>query len=153
MAHLFFSMAGEGRGHAARAKAVVDGLKERHRITLLTPDDAWEFLGPIYRDDPAVTVEQIPGPRFRYTPKGRVSVLGTAWSNAGYALRLRSLVAPTAAAHRGGAAGPGDQRFRAGAGPGPPAGPGSPTCISITRTSCWCSICRTCRPGCSGGPG
>jgi uncharacterized protein (TIGR00661 family) len=66
MATIYLSMSGEGRGHATRAKTLVDYLKDEHRIILFAPADAYAFLAPIYVDDPAITVRKIPGVIFHY---------------------------------------------------------------------------------------
>ena len=39
MAKIFYSMSGEGRGHAARAAAIVDSLRHQHDITLFEAND------------------------------------------------------------------------------------------------------------------
>lgn len=61
---------GEGRGHAARARAVVERLRTRHRVVLFTSHDALEFLCKQYDSDPQVEVREIPGLKFHYTSGG-----------------------------------------------------------------------------------
>lgn len=70
MAVIFYSVMGEGRGHAARASAVVERLRERHRIVLFTSHDALEFLRKQYDGDPEVEIREIPGLKFHYTAGG-----------------------------------------------------------------------------------
>lgn len=70
MATIFYSVMGEGRGHAARARAVVERLRDRHRMVLFTSHDALEFLGKQYADDPEVDIREIPGLKFHYTAGG-----------------------------------------------------------------------------------
>ncbi len=60
---------GEGRGHAARARTVVEQLRDRHRIVLYTSHDALEFLEKQYGDSDDVAVRAIPGLKFHYTGK------------------------------------------------------------------------------------
>ncbi|MCL4190878.1 MAG: hypothetical protein KJZ87_03965 [Thermoguttaceae bacterium] len=44
MARIFYNLAGEGRGHAARVRALVERFKHRHEIAIFTSDDAFDFL-------------------------------------------------------------------------------------------------------------
>jgi uncharacterized protein (TIGR00661 family) len=61
-------MCGEGRGHAARVRSVVEQLKGEHQLVLFAPDQAFEFLAPRYpAGTPNVEVRRIPGLRFHYT--------------------------------------------------------------------------------------
>lgn len=76
MATIFYSMAGEGRGHATRVKAIVDDLRKRHRVVLFAPGQAASLLGPIYRGS-EVEVRAIEGLSFRYRPDGSVDYLRT----------------------------------------------------------------------------
>ncbi|MEO0531786.1 MAG: glycosyltransferase family protein [Planctomycetota bacterium] len=70
MATIFYSIMGEGRGHAARARAIVERLRDRHRLVLFTSHDALAFLRKQYDADPDVEVREIPGLVFHYTPQG-----------------------------------------------------------------------------------
>lgn len=58
---------GEGRGHAARARAVVERLRDRHRVVLFSSFDALEFLSAEYANDSEIEVRPIPGLKFHYT--------------------------------------------------------------------------------------
>ncbi|TWT86335.1 hypothetical protein Mal64_38760 [Pseudobythopirellula maris] len=69
MATIYFSVMGEGRGHAARARSMVERLRGEHRMVLFTSHDALAFLSKEYADDPEVEVVEIPGLRFCYTEK------------------------------------------------------------------------------------
>lgn len=80
MANIHFSLAGEGRGHAARAKTVLEALSGRHRITVHTFGDAHELLEPAL-EGTGVAVRRIPGARFHYGRGGRVDLLRTARGN------------------------------------------------------------------------
>lgn len=61
MATIFYSMAGEGRGHATRVRAIVEELRNDHEIFLFAPHHAYEMLAEVYGCDPEVHLEQIPG--------------------------------------------------------------------------------------------
>lgn len=65
MARIYFSMAGEGRGHATRVRSTVEQLRGRHDIVLFAPDDAFDLLSQTYAGT-RVRVHRIPGPRFYY---------------------------------------------------------------------------------------
>lgn len=77
MANIHLSLAGEGRGHATRARTLVEGLRGRHTLTLHTFGDAHDFLEPLYRAARDVDVRAIPGLRFRYDRRGRVDYVRT----------------------------------------------------------------------------
>jgi len=76
MATIFYSVMGEGRGHAARARAMVETLRTRHRIVLFTSYDALEFLQKQYASDSEIEIREIPGLKFHYTD-GRIDQLKT----------------------------------------------------------------------------
>ncbi len=65
MARIFYSLSGEGRGHATRVMTVVEMFREEHEITVFTYGDAYDMLSPLYRGSD-VTVRRIPGLRFKY---------------------------------------------------------------------------------------
>lgn len=67
MATILYSVMGEGRGHAARARAMVEQLRGKHRLILLTSHDALAFLRNSYADDPEIEVHEIPGLKFHYS--------------------------------------------------------------------------------------
>ncbi len=92
MATIFYSMAGEGRGHATRVRAVAQHLRARHDVVLFCPGAAHAFLAPLFADDPRVTVEPLPGLFFRYDSRDRVHALRTAGSALRYACALPRLV-------------------------------------------------------------
>lgn len=75
MAKIFYSMAGEGRGHAVRARVLVELLRHEHELTLFAPGDAHQLLAPLYRGS-NVRVIRIPGLRFQYS-NGRLSFFKT----------------------------------------------------------------------------
>ena len=70
MARIFYSMAGEGRGHAVRVRTLVERLRHDHELVLFAPDEAYDFLVKSYGDDCAVEnvrLLRIPGIKFHYT--------------------------------------------------------------------------------------
>jgi uncharacterized protein (TIGR00661 family) len=68
MAKIFYSMAGEGRGHAVRVRTLAELLRRDHELHLFAPDDAFEFLSRFYdAAGPSVRLLRIPGLRFHYT--------------------------------------------------------------------------------------
>lgn len=80
MANIHFSLAGEGRGHAARAKTVLEALSGRHSVTVHTFGDAHELLEPELRGT-GIELRRLPGARFHYGRRGRVDLLRTAQGN------------------------------------------------------------------------
>jgi uncharacterized protein (TIGR00661 family) len=87
MATIFFSMAGEGRGHATRARALVEKLRGEHRCVLFSPGHAHELLQPAY-EGTDVEVRQLPGLFLKYDRYQRVDQFRTALAGARFALRL-----------------------------------------------------------------
>ncbi|MEQ8846538.1 glycosyltransferase family protein [Botrimarina sp.] len=71
MSTLFYSVMGEGRGHAARARAVVERLREGRRWVLFASHDALAFLRGCYPEDTdGIEVREIPGLHFHYSASG-----------------------------------------------------------------------------------
>ena len=95
MAKIIYSMAGEGRGHAARVASLVEHLRHRHQLVLLAPDEAYDFLAPRY-DRPEfagqVRVERIPGMRFQYT-NGKLDIAKSIASGLRFKIGLRRIIA------------------------------------------------------------
>jgi len=93
MAKIFYSMAGEGRGHAARVRSMVELLRHEHELVLFAPDQAHEFLAPRYPlGTRNVEVRRIPGMRFHYT-RSRLNLSRTVFNGLGYLWKLPQLVA------------------------------------------------------------
>lgn len=70
MAKIFYSMAGEGRGHAVRVRTLVEHLRREHELVLFASDDAYDFLVKSYGEDCGVEnvrLVRIRGIKFRYT--------------------------------------------------------------------------------------
>jgi uncharacterized protein (TIGR00661 family) len=79
MAKIFYSMSGEGRGHASRVATIVARLQLQHDLTLFAPDQAYEYLTGrnAAGHGPGTTrVHAIPGLRFHYTG-GRINLVKT----------------------------------------------------------------------------
>jgi uncharacterized protein (TIGR00661 family) len=91
MASLFYSMSGEGRGHATRVRAIVDVLRARHKISIFAPGDAYDLLQPAYKDSD-VPVTSIPGLRFHYTAKHRLDPPRTIAAAGSYLWGFRRLI-------------------------------------------------------------
>lgn len=66
MATILYTVMGEGRGHAARARSMVERLRGENRMIIATSHDALVFLRKSYADDPEVEVHEIPGLQFHY---------------------------------------------------------------------------------------
>lgn len=65
MALVYYSLAGEGRGHAIRAGVILDELRLRHRVVVFTYDEAYRRLSAQLAGT-GVPVEPIPGLGFHY---------------------------------------------------------------------------------------
>lgn len=61
MARIFYSMAGEGRGHATRVRALVESMRADHELYLFAPHHAFDMLAECYGTDPDIRLERIPG--------------------------------------------------------------------------------------------
>lgn len=97
MARIFYSMAGEGRGHAARVRALTEHLRRRHEVHLFAPGDAHTFLAPLYAstgiaNGVGVRVHEIPGLGFRYDAARRMDPWRTGAAAVSYVAGLPRLV-------------------------------------------------------------
>ena len=87
MARIFYSMAGEGRGHAVRVRTLVEHLRREHELELFAPDEAYDFLVKSYGDDRSVEnvrLTRIPGIKFHYTG-GKLDLFKSIWLGLNYA--------------------------------------------------------------------
>lgn len=90
MATIFYSMAGEGRGHAIRVRTIVEQLRREHQLQLFAPGVAYDFLAAAYAGT-EVKVTKIPGLLFHYT-RQQLDYLRTGWEGLKYLYRLPRLV-------------------------------------------------------------
>ncbi len=89
MARIFYSMAGEGRGHAVRVRTLVEHLRHEHELVLFAPDEAYDFLVKSYGDECCVEnvrLLRIPGIKFHYTG-GKLDLLKSIGHGLNYARR------------------------------------------------------------------
>ena len=91
MAKILYGVAGEGRGHATRVRAIIEQLRYAHRIVVFAPDDAFDLLAPLYADTD-VRVVRIPGLRFAYRAGQALSLWRTTRNALAYLTALPSLV-------------------------------------------------------------
>jgi uncharacterized protein (TIGR00661 family) len=87
VARIFYSMSGEGRGHATRVRTVVEWLRGSHEVTLFAPGDAFELLGSAYAGSD-VDVRRIPGLYFRYDARRRIDTVATVRAGWGFVRHL-----------------------------------------------------------------
>jgi uncharacterized protein (TIGR00661 family) len=85
MAKIFYSMAGEGRGHATRARALVEMLRHQHDFTLFAPEMAYALLSKVYEGS-NVRVRRLAGLRFHYRGQ-TLSYAKTVGNSLGYLWR------------------------------------------------------------------
>jgi uncharacterized protein (TIGR00661 family) len=71
VAIIHYSVSGEGRGHASRARVLIDRLRPYHRVVVHCYGDAEAILAPLYSGTD-VLVRSIPGLRFAYDRRGRL---------------------------------------------------------------------------------
>ena len=71
MAKIFYSIAGEGRGHATRSQTIIEHLKDKHDITIYASNQSYELLEPVYRGT-KVIVKHIEGLVFHYKKNNKV---------------------------------------------------------------------------------
>ena len=91
MGKIFYSVAGEGRGHATRVRTIVEELRQEHEVVLFAPHVAFEFLNDVYHDAVDVDVRRIPGLQFCYNGR-RVSYFRSIRQSIPYLQTLPKLV-------------------------------------------------------------
>ncbi len=91
MATIYYGLSGEGRGHATRARTLIESLRKQHKLVVFAPDLAHAMLEPIYRGT-EVRVEPIAGLQFSYNQTGRVRLLGTLATNVSYLRQMNERV-------------------------------------------------------------
>lgn len=90
MATIYYGLAGEGRGHAARARTIIESMKN-HAFTVFAPDQAHDFLAPKYLGDDRVRIIRIPCMRFQYR-NGRMDLTRSTIAGFKYWSRLGGIV-------------------------------------------------------------
>ena len=83
MKTLYYGVAGEGRGHAARALALIEELHERHRVVVYSYGQALSLLKPAC-EPLGVEVRSLPPLEFAYTSRRTLSYTKTFFKNVGY---------------------------------------------------------------------
>ena len=83
MKTLYYGVAGEGRGHAARALALIEQLHERHRVVVYSYGQALSLLKPAC-ESLDVEVRSLPPLVFSYNSQRTLSYTRTFFSNVGY---------------------------------------------------------------------
>jgi len=91
MSTIFYGVCGEGRGHAARVRTIVEDLRQRHEVHIFAPAMAHDMLAPYYRRTD-VRVHRIPGLCFAYDRHHRVNFLKTGRQAVNYLLQLRDQI-------------------------------------------------------------
>ena len=91
MGKIFYSVSGEGRGHATRVRAVVEDLRDKHEIMIYAPAMAYDLLSQAY-DNTDVQVRQIPGLCFYYTPRRKLNYLKTGWLGLVHLVKFPQLI-------------------------------------------------------------
>ncbi len=91
MARIFYGVSGEGRGHAMRARAIVESLRNDHEIVIYAPEYAYELLAPVYRAS-EVEVRRIPGLSFHYDSRHRLAYWKIGWPCLRYFAELPHLI-------------------------------------------------------------
>ena len=87
MARIFYSVMGEGRGHATRARAIIEGLRVEHEVSVFTHGHAYDLLQPVF-DDTNVELRSIPGLGWEYGGSKRVDYARTLMRGLRFLLRL-----------------------------------------------------------------
>ncbi len=90
MSRIFYSVGGEGRGHATRVRTIIEDLRHHHTITLFAPGHAYELLSPVY-ERTNVNVKRIPG-MLQHNSGSELSYLKTGILGAKYLVHLPMLV-------------------------------------------------------------
>lgn len=92
MGKIFYSVAGEGRGHATRVRTVIEELRKDHDFVVFASHVAYRFLSDCYHDADDVEIRQIPGLQFVYRQR-RVSYVRSVRESLPYLQSLPMLMA------------------------------------------------------------
>lgn len=91
MSRIAYSMAGEGRGHATRARAAIEELRKKHEITVYAPGEAFHLLEPLYKNTD-VKIKRIPGLFWKYNSRKKLSYPASAAGAISYLAGLPCLI-------------------------------------------------------------
>ncbi|NIM89942.1 MAG: teichoic acid biosynthesis protein [Candidatus Aminicenantes bacterium] len=91
MSKIFYTLSGEGRGHAARVRAVIEELRKNHEVTIYTSAYAYQLLTPVYRHT-EVEVRYIPCLHFHYGTQKKLNYWKTGWHGLRFITHLPHLV-------------------------------------------------------------
>ncbi|MBN2040120.1 MAG: teichoic acid biosynthesis protein [Spirochaetes bacterium] len=91
MKTIFYSMAGEGRGHATRVRGLIEDLKKDNRIILYAPDQAYDLLEPVYNSSD-VLVKKIPGLHWAYDKNKKLNYAASVTNALRYIKELPGVV-------------------------------------------------------------
>jgi len=92
MARIHYGLAGEGRGHAVRARTLLEELQRSHRVVVHAPGDAYDFLAPLYAGHARVEIRAVPGLRWSYDRRQQVALVRSALDSLAFLASLRHLV-------------------------------------------------------------
>ena len=73
MSVIYYGVTGEGRGHAMRARCIVDHFKQKHQFVLLASGDATPMLREAYQGCDNVEVREVRALRWQHDSQGRVA--------------------------------------------------------------------------------
>jgi uncharacterized protein (TIGR00661 family) len=91
MGKVFYSVGGEGRGHATRVRAMVEDLRKDHSVRIYAPAHAYELLSLAYRHS-EVEVKGIRGIISKYDGQKRLDYLRTGLHSMQFMLGIPALV-------------------------------------------------------------
>lgn len=91
MKKILYSMAGEGRGHATRARTIIEGLRQNHKIIVYAPGHAYDLLSPIYKGTD-VLIHDLPGLLFHYNSNKKLDYIKTGIKSLNYLVNLPALI-------------------------------------------------------------
>ncbi|MGF1464951.1 MAG: glycosyltransferase family protein [Sandaracinaceae bacterium] len=93
MGRIVYSVSGEGRGHAARARALAEALAGRHEVRIYAYGQSYELLAPVYLGHDRVEVQKIAGMEFQYGKSKRLDYVNSFLKNVPYLLSVSDRVA------------------------------------------------------------
>jgi uncharacterized protein (TIGR00661 family) len=91
MSRIFYSVGGEGRGHATRVRAVVEELRNEHEIVIYASNQAFELLAPVYALS-KVKVLRIPGFSNFYSKSRKLDYWKTGYHGTRFVLKIPQLI-------------------------------------------------------------